>query len=338
MNSLKNLVVTLTVLPFALLATEQASEQVTEKINEAAAIADSSVVQAEVEPLANPYLYILGVAQDAGRPQAGCFQPHCLEAYKDPSKARYATSLALISRAFKQDYLFEASPDIKWQLFELYQETNPLQHHLAGVFITHAHIGHYAGLMNFGREVMATNKLPVYALPRLVKFLTTNGPWSQLVSLGNIELRQLKARQALELTVQVSVTPILVPHRDEFSETAGFVIKGPNKTALFIPDIDKWERWSLVLSEQLNEVDYALIDASFYDHGELPNRDMNEIPHPLVTSTMSLLAELAPEQKQKVYFIHMNHTNPMLDQDSEASKRVKENGFNIARRGMKLEL
>ena len=61
----------------------------------------------------------------------------------------------------------------------------------------------------------------------------------------------------------LQITPILVPHRDEFSETVGYYIKGKEKTLLFIPDIDKWYRWETDIRELVKEVDYALLDASF---------------------------------------------------------------------------
>ena len=70
--------------------------------------------------------------------------------------------------------------------------------------------------------------------------------------------------------------PFLVPHRDEFSETVGFEIKGENKTAVFIPDIDKWSKWNSDLKELIKRVDYAFLDATFYKNGEIPSRDMSE--------------------------------------------------------------
>ena len=133
------------------------------------------------------------------------------------------------------------------------------------------------------------------------------------------------------------MTPIQVPHRDEFSETAGYIIKGENKKALFIPDIDKWEKWDNKLIDLVKDFDYLLLDATFYDSKEI-NRDISEIPHPLVSETINLLKGLSNENKRKVYFIHMNHTNPMLDPNSDLSKLIITKGFNIARLGQKLYL
>jgi pyrroloquinoline quinone biosynthesis protein B len=126
------------------------------------------------------------------------------------------------------------------------------------------------------------------------------------------------------------VTPFLVPHRDEYSETVGYMIAGPNKKALFIPDIDKWEKWDRSIATELSKVDYAFLDATFYDGEEL-NRDMSEIPHPFIVETMQLLKELPSSEKNKIHFIHFNHTNPVLDSNSAQARAVVQAGFHLAR-------
>ena len=283
------------------------------------------------------YLYILGVAQDAGYPQAGCYQPHCMPGWENKTLQRGATSIALIDPVAKTKILFEATPNLPQQLYNLEQEAPSSQYTFEGVFLTHAHIGHYAGLMFFGHEAMGSNNIPVYAMPKMAEYLAKNGPWSQLVDYGNISLRGLQHNQALDVN-GITITPFLVPHRDEFSETVGYLIEGPSKTAVFIPDINKWSVWDTDIAELITQVDYALLDATFFDDGELPGRDMSKVPHPLVTETMQRLGALSTEQRNKVWFIHMNHTNPLLDADSQASKRVRAAGFNITSEGIRLEL
>lgn len=285
----------------------------------------------------NPYLYILGVAQDAGYPQAGCYAAHCMPGWNDAGHRLGAVSLGLIDPISNQKYLFETTPNFPEQLFTLQTEAPDERYALAGIFLTHAHIGHYAGLMFLGHEVMGVSEIPVYAMPRMSQFLTTNGPWSQLVEFRNIILRPLQDNQTQTLG-RIRVTPFLVPHRDEFSETVGYRIDGPNKSAIFIPDIDKWSDWQTDLSELVKTVDYALLDATFFADGELPGRDMSKIRHPFVTESMEVLKNLSREERKKVWFIHMNHTNPLLNPDSNESQRVRSEGFNIATQGMRLDL
>lgn len=285
----------------------------------------------------DPFLYVLGVVQDAGYPQAGCYQPHCLPGWQDPALRRGATSIAVVDPASGSKYLFEATPDLPEQLYALELAAPDDQYRLAGVFLSHAHIGHYAGLMYFGREAMNTRNVSVYAMSRMRQFLQDNGPWSQLVSLDNISLRLLQNFQTVPLD-NILVTPLLVPHRDEFSETVGFMILGPTRSALFIPDIDKWDLWNRRIIDEIQNVDYALIDATFFSGDELPGRDMSEIPHPFVVESMALFQDLPAEQKEKIWFIHMNHSNPLLDSGSEAYRQVIEAGYQVAREGLRLPL
>ena len=283
-------------------------------------------------------LVILGVAQDAGYPQINCYKPHCKDGWENFNHRKLATSLAIIDHQSQQKFLFEATPDIKEQFYRLHKIAPDDQYSLSGIFLTHAHIGHYTGLMHLGREAAGTKNIPVYAMPKMTQFLKNNGPWSQLVALNNIALKPLENSQAVKLSPQLKVTPLTVPHRDEYSETVGFVIESSQKKVLFIPDIDKWQKWSQSLEALVKQVDYALLDATFFENGELPNRDMSEVPHPFVEETMALLSKLSKSDKNKVIFIHFNHTNPLLKDRSEAQKKVINNGFRYATEGMKIAL
>ena len=282
------------------------------------------------------YIYILGNTQDAGLPHIGCQHPFCEDNF-NVYEEHYTTSIAVVNSDLKKYILFEATPDITFQLNNL--KRNIFDEFLLpeSIYITHAHIGHYTGLMYFGREALGVKDLMVRVLPRMSSFLQNNGPWSQLVDINNIKIKEINFGLRIKELANIEITPVQVPHRDEYSETAGYIIKGKNKKALFIPDIDKWEKWDRDLSQLAKEFDFLLIDATFYDSKEI-NRDISEIPHPLVTETMNLLSGLNKENRSKVYFIHMNHTNMMLDPNSDLSKLVTSKGFNIARLGQKLYL
>ena len=282
------------------------------------------------------YIYVLGNVQDAGLPHIGCQHKFCKEKFSE-FEEYFTTSVAVVDPVEKKYILFEASPDIPYQLNYLEKEIFNEFLLPESIFITHAHIGHYTGLMYFGREALGAKNLIIKVLPKMSNFLKTNGPWSQLVDINNIKIQNLSFGSKTNELRNITVTPIQVPHRDEYSETAGFIIEGRNKKALFIPDIDKWEKWDKNLKQLVYEFDYLLLDATFYDSKEI-NRDISEIPHPLVTETINLLDDLSPEQKNKVYFIHMNHTNMMLDPSSELTKLVVNKGFNISRLGLKLSL
>lgn len=282
-------------------------------------------------------LYILGVLQDAGFPQIGCYEAHCLPAWKDRRLQRGAVSIALIDKKEKTKYVFDASPDLAQQLYQLSTIAPDSDYSLAGIFLTHAHIGHYAGLMYLGHEAMGAKEIPVFAMPRMKKFLEGNGPWSQLVQFNNIQLHPLLDKQSISLA-DLTVMPFTVPHRDEYSETVGYLIKGQHKSAIFIPDINKWESWHTSIADLVKTVDYAFLDAAFYADGELPGRDMSKIPHPFVSETMAIFDSLPLAERNKIWFIHMNHTNPLLNKHSLETKLVESKGYNIALEGLIFDL
>jgi pyrroloquinoline quinone biosynthesis protein B len=191
--------------------------------------------------------------------------------------------------------------------------------------------------MHLGREVLGAREVPVYAMPRMHDFLSRNGPWDQLVRLKNIVLRPMQNEVTFELNQRIRVTPFLVPHRDEYTEAAGFRIAGPQRTVIFIPDIDKWEKWNRRIEEVIAGVDVAYVDGTFYAEGEIPGRNMAEIPHPFIVETMHRLASLPADEKSKVRFIHLNHTNPALRPDSEAAQAISKAGFRVAIEAERLE-
>jgi pyrroloquinoline quinone biosynthesis protein B len=284
-------------------------------------------------------LVILGTLQDGGSPHMGCAKQCCTTLFNTPDPMRKVVSLGILDALDKKTYLFEATPDIATQMSLLKESASfETQTTPDGIFITHAHIGHYAGLMFLGRESMNAEAVPVYALPRMRQFLSSNGPWDQLVRLQNIVLKPISEDAGIALSSGIKVVPFTVPHRDEYSETAGFEISGPEKQVLFIPDIDKWDRWEVSLAERLTEVDFAFLDATFFDAAEIGYRDIKEIPHPFVIETMKLLEALPAGLKNKVYFIHLNHTNPLLDPKSDAAQKVLAAGFRIARVGDRFKL
>ena len=278
------------------------------------------------------FITLLGTMQDGGQPHIGCSRKCCKDLFLKPDVNKQVISLGLYDDPNNKKYLFEATPDIGRQMKYLERLGEKKDSKMVdGIFLTHAHIGHYAGLMFLGKEAMGADNVPVYAMPRMKEFIETNGPWSQLISEGNIELQDLQHEQEVALSKDIKITPIRVPHRDEFSETVAYRIKGPKKSALFMPDIDKWEKWDKDIIEEITKVDYAFLDASFYSGKELNNRDMSKIPHPFVLESLEKFKMLDENEKSKIVFIHTNHTNPIANPNSLETKNVLELGFRIGR-------
>lgn len=279
-------------------------------------------------------LWVLGNVQDGGLPHLGCQRACCTRARRE-GRAHYPACLGIHDHESGKLVLVEATPAVEAQLAALYAATGQRRGKATpvdAVLITHAHIGHYLGLAQFGREVASSKRLPVHVSPRLATFLAENGPWMQLVELGEIELRRFQANTPFEPIPGLEVTALPVPHRDEFSDTVAFKIRGSHATVLFVPDIDSWNEEPGIVERLLDGVDYAYLDGSFYDGRELGDRNIDEIPHPPIVRTMELLGTRAQAAPGELRFIHLNHTNPALS-DPAIRRRIEARGFRVAQQG-----
>ncbi len=274
---------------------------------------------------------LLGAAQDAGLPHAGCNCENCVAASEDPGMAELPSSIAVVDRKTKSCWIIDATPALPEQL-RLLEQICP-GYDLEGFFLTHAHIGHYTGLIYLGREAMDSNSMPVYASPRLCSFLEDNGPWSQLVSLGNICLYPTATDRPVEITAAASIQAVGVVHRAEFSDTYAYTVLGPSRKLFYCPDIDSWEGWPGDLLSFLSDVDYALLDGTFFNAREIDQERLGEVPHPLVEQTVVMLRGVSSE----VHFIHMNHTNPLYREGPER-RLLADLGFGIGKKGRKWQL
>lgn len=282
-----------------------------------------------------PFVMLLGTAQDGGVPQAGCEGDCCAAVWATPERWRRPACLGIVDPEAGESWMIDCTPAFAWQHRQLVADGGAP---LGGVLLTHAHIGHYTGLIHLGREVMATRRMPLWVMPRMATFLTQNAPWSALMAHGHAELRPLEADEPVALSPRVAVTPWLVPHRDEYSETVAFVVQGPQRRALYVPDIDAWGLWGRGLLDVLDEVDVAFLDGTFFDDAELPHRDPAQIPHPRIADTLSLLARAPAELREKVHFIHLNHSNPAATSESPQARHVRAAGCHVGEEGWRFGL
>lgn len=259
-------------------------------------------------------LVVLGRAQDAGIPQLGCTQAACVDRREGRKPIERVASLGLRNTQTGRAFLFDATPDLPAQLDTLTGGRVP-----DGIFLTHGHMGHYTGLMYLGRESINALHVPVFGTSRMVSYLRSNGPWSQLVALGNIALNPIAYDRSVSVGDGVRVTAFEVPHRDEFTDTVGYLIEGPAKKALFIPDIDQWSKWSRDIRALADTVDYVFLDGTFASAGEIPGRSIAGIPHPLMSDTRARLKGA----RAQLWFLHLNHTNPELDAPDVARDRAR---------------
>ena len=261
---------------------------------------------------------VLGIAQDGGMPHLGCEKGPCAAARRGERAPLRVACLGITDG--RRGWIVDATPDLPAQVHALGVRKPE------GVFLTHAHVGHYAGLVFLGKEVLGAKGIPLYATERMRGFLSANEPWRRLVQEGRVELRE---NASVDLGgVRVSAIP--VPHRDELSDTVAYLVEGPNRRVLWLPDIDSWEKWERPVREAVASVDVAFLDACFFSAAELPNRIQGEVPHPPVVHSMELLEGL----QERVRWIHLNHTNPLIEDPAPSESR----GFRVAREGESFDL
>lgn len=262
-----------------------------------------------------PTIEVLGTAQDAGVPHLGCGCDRCAAA-RSGGRRRYASSLLLRDDG---EFLFDATPDLRFQV-----ETVP-----DGVFLTHAHLGHVPGLLFFGREAVDADAVPVYATSGLSDVVRSNAPFSLLVADDNVELRPTDPGSRVSLG-STTVTGYSVPHRESLpTGTLAYVIDGPETSVLYMSDIDAWSERT---RELVREVDVALVDGTFWSREELGRVD--DVPHPTIRDSIETL----DPTDTRICFTHCNHTNPVLDAESAARKRLEQAGFEVLTRGDTFEL
>lgn len=268
------------------------------------------------------FAVVLGTMQDAGLPHAGCQCAHCRAAFADPAGARYATALAIVDARPEKPlvWLIDATPDIKFQLQALAgflgpHATRPERlRQPDGLFLTHGHLGHTAGLAHLGPEAMAVEQLPVYGPAGLLRVLAATTLWQPAVHL--FARQPLNPLEPFPLAPDLTIIPRPVPHRDEWGAgTFAYEIAGPHSRVLYLPDIDRWEDWPEAVAV-LAGVDVALVDASFWSTAELGGRP--PVAHPLVPETLRLVAGLLTQ----IVLTHLNHTNPLLDPAGAESRIV----------------
>ena len=285
-----------------------------------------------------PFAVVLGTAQDGGLPQIGGVAPEDEAARRDPKRRRLVASLLIVDPLSQERFLIDATPDIREQV-ELANRLAPRPRSSArpplfdAIAITHAHVGHYAGLMHLGREAYGADRQRVMVSDRMARFLETSGPWDLLVKLRHIQVERFEGNRLAKLNERLSITPVAVPHRGEYSDTFGFIVRGRSRTILWLPDIDKWERWDRRIEEVIETVDLAYVDGTFFDAGELPGREMSEIPHPFISESLRRFAALPEKQRRKIVFVHLNHTNPGATPGSKAQRAIEKAGMRVAREG-----
>lgn len=263
---------------------------------------------------------ILGSAQDGGVPHLGCTCRACSAAREDPTKQRYAASIKVSDEEREVNYLFDASPDIRYQLAG--------DDIIDSIFVSHGHLGHTPGLLYLGKESMNAEQVPVYCNPSAAAFIREeNYAYRLLVDRNNITLNEFTEGDTIDV-MGLTVEPVGVTHWGDMT-TSAFMIRSKNRSLFYMTDIDQWTEKAL---ERVREADIAIIDGSFWSKEEIGRYE--RVPHPPIKESLDRLQDVGTD----VYFTHLNHTNPVLDPDSAERAQVEDAGFVVAEEGMEIDL
>ncbi len=278
---------------------------------------------------------ILGTAQDGGIPQAGCSCSNCIAAHTDNNLRRNPVSCGIngIDGSF---HLIEAGRNLSEQL-KIYSDKIGLENIEIPdtVCLTHIHLGHIDGLGQFGKEVMGMEKIPLFASEKSIKVLQKRN------ILLPFSVKKIKDRLLFSPSKECGfeLEFLKVPHRDEEGDTHAILIHGPKKILLFLPDHDNWtETLRAYNKETIREwfkemqIDYALIDGTFWSSQELSHRNILEIPHPPISKTIEMLGRKDVNDPEIIFF-HLNHTNPVTNIYSKESIFLQSLGWQVAKDG-----
>jgi pyrroloquinoline quinone biosynthesis protein B len=244
--------------------------------------------------------------------------------------ARRVASLGLVDPAAGKRFVIDATPDFASQVETLGGLPD-------GILLTHAHVGHYLGLAQLGREVIDAKRVPVWCTRAMAEFLRKNRPWSRLVERGNVVVTEIEPGREFALTPALRATAVRVPHRDEDSDTVAYLVAGPRARVLWLPDIDRFEKWDRRIEDFASDRSLtAFLDGTFFSADEIPGRSIADIPHPLVPDTAARLSR-AGRPAARVFFVHLNHTNRLL-RDPDAVRDLERKGFGVAREGARIPL
>jgi len=278
---------------------------------------------------------LLGTAQDGGRPQVGCVEDCCKDLSHDES--RWPVSLGILDKSGR-GHIIDTSRHLGEQLRLWYHPP------LASVLLTHAHFGHTDGLGLLGRETMNLKGIDLHVSASMHELIEKTPQWAIMQDQGVFSTHIFCSGKEISLGLGLIVEPIEVPHRAELSDMHAFVIRGPSKSLLYLPDHDSWKDtlqahgvstmrdWFTLL-----RIDIALLDGTFWSYDELPPNRQQGVPHPPVKEQIKELG-VRRASDPEIYFIHLNHTNPLNRQDSDELCLVRAAGWDVCTQGQQFIL
>jgi pyrroloquinoline quinone biosynthesis protein B len=304
---------------------------------------------------------ILGTAAGGGFPQWNCACRNCrsLRTGTFPGKPRTQLQVA-VSDDGTSWFLLNASPDLRTQIEAnpfLYPRGSVRHSPICGVLLTSADVDQSLGLLLL-RELQP---LEIFATASIRKILrednsmfamlhrTSNqARWNDIVPgtgfAFSTKSGEKLGNQCLPVSVATRFPSYVTPKRaaelDPNEAVAGLILQSTSGKRLgYFPVVAHLDQ---TLVQQLDSLDVLLFDGTFWTDDELTKqsgghtaREMGHIPVSSPGGSLDLLSGLRCPRKM---LVHINNTNPLLDETGPEYRQLRERGWEVAEDGCHLDL
>jgi len=302
------------------------------------------------------YIHVLGSAAGGGFPQWNCNCPNCHGVRTGTIQAKTRTQSSIAVSENGTDWvLLNASPDIRQQLFE-FKAAQPARKlrdtGITSVILMDSQLDHTTGLLTL-REGCPMN---VWCTEMVHQDLTSGFPVFNMLKHwnGGLQYHEIDPKQAFKIDgfenleflplIIKSAAPPYSPHRNDphDGDNIALIIKDhkTQKQLFYAPGLGK-------IDDQIMQImqssDCVMIDGTLWTDDEMQQTGVGtktgrEMGHLYISGEGGSLSYLNQLSKPKKVLIHINNTNPILNENSAQFAELKENNVDVAYDGMQIEL
>jgi pyrroloquinoline quinone biosynthesis protein B len=310
---------------------------------------------------------ILGSAAGGGFPQWNCACGNCagLRAGTFHGKPRTQAQVA-ISADSRTWFLLGASPDLRAQIessTELHPRDGVRQSPVAGVVLLNADVDHVFGLLLMRelqplcayatgsvREIVSQDNSMFAMMQRVSQQLTWNelrpGEAFPLIDPAGKDSGLRCRAISLGAHFPAYVSESRRAQLDPREASLGIVIESPSgKRVAYMPAVSRIDD---LLLKELDSADVLLFDGTFWGDSELirvqgSGQTARQMGHVPVSSSPGQagegsLSKLARLRCPRKIYVHINNTNPMLNEAGDEYRQIRAAGWEIAEDGWQFEL
>ena len=303
------------------------------------------------------HIHLLGTGAGGGFPQWNCNCNNCKRLRRGEIKSSPRTQSSITVSADGVNWvLFNASPDIRAQL-EAFPPMQPARAvrdtGICAIVLADAQIDHTTGLI-----ILREHNKPwdVYCTASVHEDLTTGYPLFNVLShFRGVNWHEVKTDQSpftipeadgLRFTAVPlkSEAPPFSPHRHNTvpGDNVGFRIEDLNtgKNLFYAPGLGMVEDHVV---NYMENADCILVDGTVWTNNEMSNEGISdklasEMGHLDQSSENGIMNMLKPLKKPRKILIHINNTNPILDEESPERAILDKAGIEVSYDGMDIQL